>query len=281
MNEKEVNCIGSGNTYPNFNTEKKSSHMIKNYVTLNDKNVIKQTGVSYPLDTWFILASYIKPEQIQTFSCICRASYQVVNSTIFWTNLYKSYITKTTNLPICLQQHWITKRVGLKTRVVRALFFAYPYLSNRGMSMKPLGMAKRLLQQLLGLPCCNTWYRIESTLESSHTYFFRFQLNKTRDENLSNPEEILCTNDYLHHNSENDYVVLQVKIRNFTRIQFAMDNYLLDFSVDANQAALKMVFGCLAQDRCNLEHNVDAVIIKAVSGVELIRWWHPSYPHRD
>ena len=284
MNEEELNCIQSENFHPSFYKGKKSSHVIKNYSSSKDKKDTKQTGVCYPLDMWFILASYIKPEQIQTFSCICRGSYQVVNSfnsTIFWINLYKRYITETANLPICLQQDSITKRPGLKSRVVRALFFAYPYLSNRGLTKQPLGMAKSLLQQLLGLPCRNTWYKIESTLESSHAYFFRFQLNKTSDQNLPNPDKILCRNDRLNHNNEDDRIILQVKIRNFTRVQFSMDNTLLDFSVDANLGSLKMVFGCLPQDGCNVQRNVDTVFIKAVSGLELLRWWHPSYPHRD
>lgn len=281
MNKEELSCIQGENSHPNFSRGKKNSHVIKNYASIKDRKVAKQTGVCYPLDMWFILANYIKPEQIQTFSCICRGSYQVVNSTTFWTNLYKRYITEMTSLPICLQQNSIKKRLGLKTRVVRALFFACPDLRNRGLTKQPLAMAKSLLQQLLGLACRNTWYRMESTLESSHTYFFKFQLNKTSDQNLPNPSETLYTNNRLNHNDEDDCVILQVKIRNFTRVQFPMDNALLDFSMDTNLGSLKMVFGCLPQDGCNVQRNVDTVFIKAVSGIDLLRWWHPSYPHRD
>jgi hypothetical protein len=258
--------------------EKEKSRVMKKDVSINNKKAIKKGGIYYPLDIWFILANYIKPEQIHTFSCICRGSYQAITSRKFWMDLYKRYITDIANLPVCLKPNFIANRPGLKTRIVRALFFAYPNLNNRVLRENSLEMTNvELLHQLIGLRCHNTWYKIESTLKSSHTYIFRFQVSEPKDKNLSQPNDISSTNDHLNHNDEEDYIVLQVKVQDFTRVQFTADAALLDFSMDTNLTTLKMVFGCLDED----DGNEECIVLKSVRGVQLLRWWHPSYPHRD
>ena len=282
MNVKELNCIWSENCLVSFNRQKEEPHKAKKSVSIHRKNVIKQqSGVYYPLDIWFILANYIKPEQIQTFSCLCRGSYLAVTSMKFWTQLYKRFITNTAILPICLTPNLIANKPGLKTRIVRALFLAYPNLNIRVLGQESLEVATKLLRRLVGLCCRNTWYKVESGLNSSHTYLFQFQLNEPMnenlDENLSKSKE--STVDYLNYNNEEDYLVLQVKVRDFTRVQFTEHTSFLDFSMDTNRSSLTMVFGCSNQDKRRNED--ESIVIKSASAIQLLRWWHPSYPHRD
>ena len=283
MNVKELNCIGSENCLVNFNRLKEEPHTAKKDVLIHRKNVIKQSGIYYPLDIWFILANYIKPEQIQTFSRLCRGSYLAVTSVKFWTQLYKRFITNTANLPMCLTPNLIANKPGLKIRIVRALFLAYPNLvmNTRSLGEEPFEIAAESLRRLVGLRCRNTWYKIESTLNSSHAYLFRFQLNEPMnenlDKNLSKAKE--STLDYLNYNNEENYLVLQVKVRDFTRVQFTEHTTLLDFSMDTNLSSLTMVFSCLNQDKRHDKY--ENIVIKSVSAIQLLRWWHTSYPHRD
>ena len=44
--------------------------------------------LTYPVDLWYHLAKYISPEQIQTFACICKASYTITNTKKFWMLVY-------------------------------------------------------------------------------------------------------------------------------------------------------------------------------------------------
>ena len=158
---------------------------------------------------------------------------------------------------------------------------AYPNLNSRVLGQESLEMATKLLRRLVGLRCRNTWYKVESGLNSSHTFVFQFQLNEPMnenlDENLSKSKE--STVDYLNYNNEEDYLVLQVKVRDFTRVQFAEHTSFLEFSMDTNLSSLTMVFGCSNQDKRRNED--ESIVIKSVSAIQLLRWWHPSYPHRD
>lgn len=51
-----------------------------------------QGGVDYPIDVWFLISEYLKPEDVGTFAAICRSSCAVVNSAKFWFSLYKRYV---------------------------------------------------------------------------------------------------------------------------------------------------------------------------------------------
>lgn len=46
-------------------------------------------GNTFPLDIWYLIAKYIRPEDVITFSTICRDAWCVVNTPSFWLNLYK------------------------------------------------------------------------------------------------------------------------------------------------------------------------------------------------
>ena len=247
---------------------------------ISNKEITKRSEICYPLDIWYILANYIEPEQVQTFACICRASYMAINSSTFWNHLYERHIKDTSNLPDFLKQTFGAKNIGLKTFVIRALFLVHPSLNNRLINEDSLDITKPSLQQLIGLRCCNTWYKIESSLRSSHIYLFRFQL-KSDGEKVSALNQTSNKTDYLTRNNEENYVVLQVRVRDFTRVHFTADTALLELSLDTDITSLTMKFGCSDVD-CNAAKNKrENVVLKAVSTIQMLRWWHPSYPHRD
>ena len=46
-------------------------------------------GIAYPIDIWFLIAEHVKPEDIQRFSAICRATHIVSHTARFWLTLYR------------------------------------------------------------------------------------------------------------------------------------------------------------------------------------------------
>ena len=52
--------------------------------------ILYHPGVDYPLDVWFIISEYIRPEAVGKFAQICRSSYHVVTTGKFWFHLYKT-----------------------------------------------------------------------------------------------------------------------------------------------------------------------------------------------
>ncbi|KAG8242137.1 hypothetical protein J6590_071888 [Homalodisca vitripennis] len=88
-------------------------------------------GNTYPLDIWHILSKYIRPEDIATFSAICRNSWSVVQTPTFWLSLYKRYYKNVPNLPSRLQPACMVRHHGLKACVIRSLFYMYPPLAAR------------------------------------------------------------------------------------------------------------------------------------------------------
>ena len=46
-------------------------------------------GVMYPVDLWYLIGSYVAPEDVRTFACICRDTHIVAHSARFWLSLYR------------------------------------------------------------------------------------------------------------------------------------------------------------------------------------------------
>lgn len=46
-------------------------------------------GIQYPVDIWFHIGRYIKPEDVKIFAAICKGSYSVSRSYSFWLKMYK------------------------------------------------------------------------------------------------------------------------------------------------------------------------------------------------
>ncbi len=44
-------------------------------------------GIVYPSDLWFLIATYIPPEDLSRFALICKDAYRVILSVHFWKQL--------------------------------------------------------------------------------------------------------------------------------------------------------------------------------------------------
>ena len=46
---------------------------------------------NYPFDIWFLIGTYIAPEDIGRFALICRTTNRVVNTPAFWISTFNRY----------------------------------------------------------------------------------------------------------------------------------------------------------------------------------------------
>ena len=246
--------------------------------------VLTHPEICYPLDLWFILANYIKPEQIQTFACICRGSYQALSTVSFWSRLYERFIPKTTNLPARLKSDWIESRDGYKCRVVRALFIVYEIFRSR-LAQQTLETTRdtHVTSKIIGLRCCRAWYGIKNPADSPKMYVFYFKFKRN-----DNPAKVSgCKNDerfhYLNANNERDFIVFKITVSNFIRIPSVSGESMTDISVNLSRNlrfhCIKMTFHTSRRDGKYRKGDGKVIVLDPVSEFCLLRWWHPLYPH--
>lgn len=63
-------------------------------------------GVEYPLDIWYLISEYIRPEDVSTFARICKSALHVVSTAKFWFRLYRRYKYNFT-------QYWFIKVLNI------------------------------------------------------------------------------------------------------------------------------------------------------------------------
>ena len=63
-------------------------------------------GIQYPVDIWFHIGRYIKPEDVKIFAAICKGSYSVSRSYSFWMKMYKRWENKYSILLIIIDWSW-------------------------------------------------------------------------------------------------------------------------------------------------------------------------------
>lgn len=127
-----------------------------------DSETKEESGIEYPIDIWFLISEYIKPEDVGKFALICRASWSVTLSAKFWFGLYRRYYRGVSGLPERLQPESMVRLYGLRACVIRALHYFYtPFNESvlcitRNFHEHPSALVKRI--------CVTAWHeRISKT----------------------------------------------------------------------------------------------------------------------
>lgn len=242
-------------------------------------------GNRYPFDIWCLVANYIKPEQIQTFACLCRGANEAVNSVSFWIRVYQDFVADLMVLPDRLKPDWIESRVGLKMRVVRALFIGYGNLKNFLLRETLEGARNtQTLSKLVGLQCCQTWYKPSSAGKpnSSYTFYFKFKCDLEETVTMSALDD---ESDYLTWNYERKFVVLQLIVSNFVCLESVCGKTLTDISANLSRNmrchCVKMMFHSYRRDGKYRKYDGTMTVLDPVCELRVLRWWHPTYPHCD
>ncbi|XP_008544349.1 transmembrane protein 183A [Microplitis demolitor] len=251
---------------------------IKEQITL-------ETGIEYPLDLWFLLSEYIKPEDIGKFASICKSSNYVTRTGKFWFHLYKRYYKPLPHLPERLRPECMVLLRGLRACVIRTLHLTYfssldrvnknPYLEQE----EPHSLVKRR--------CCLMWHK----KGESHWYFF-FKLkkivnshNNAKKENVSiNSNDEFNVHSMLEEvsiNTENNCRVLRVTCINYGMIPLVngliLQSVKMDLSPGFKHHRLHLNFS----SNCSSKIPTHVVILSGVVDCKVLDWWHPCYPHHD
>ncbi|XP_046408590.1 uncharacterized protein LOC124173119 [Ischnura elegans] len=102
---------------------RKCSEIGKEEIMENDEPEELSSAAVYPLDVWFIIGEYIRPEDVGRFAAICSSSRAVVASPDFWLRLRRR----------CLVNTYVAEKntFALRAQVIRALRQSYPPLIAR------------------------------------------------------------------------------------------------------------------------------------------------------
>lgn len=83
------------------------------------------------IDIWFLISEHVLPEDVGTFSRICKDTAYVCQTAKFWNHLYKRYYKNDLDLPVRLQPECMVRIGGLRTCTIRSMFYSYPLFVER------------------------------------------------------------------------------------------------------------------------------------------------------
>nr|BAN21358.1 conserved hypothetical protein [Riptortus pedestris] len=222
----------------------------------------------YPLKIWLLLAEYISPEEITSFSLICKATLSVVNTAHFWIRLYKRYY-KRTAIPKCLSRECLEVRCGIKQKVVRSLFYFYPpfvsSICNNNAS----------LDAVTGHLCLRHWVHCSEAKDSSEEskWIYNFKLcNRNLNEIFKNKKKYLHD---IHYNPEKGCTILQVVWKEFIVLPNVMGSKLR--SVVCSPKTISLQFSSAPLSKMVNEVGSIKIQLEHCQRPRLIPWWHPDY----
>ncbi|XP_072317990.1 transmembrane protein 183A [Eucyclogobius newberryi] len=267
---------------PEEDTQSKAAHKKKN--KRRKENSEDSDGHEYPVDIWLVLSSYIRPEDVCTFSLLCRNAWIVTCTAAFWSRLYKRHYRLDADLPLRLQPDSVEKMRCLRARVIRSLFHLYEPFTERVSQVPPLPEATPTT--LLNSKCLLFWVQKLSGARPEPLWEFNFKLLKQefykngRAKVLSRPRQY----EDVHKNPDSDCSMLQVTTLNFIFTPVVMGMTLalftLNVSTDMRHHRVRLVFqdSPLPRGRKRAEQGGTQVVLDPVHSVRLMDWWHPQYP---
>lgn len=200
----------------------------------------------------------------------------------------KRYYRSDVELPPRLQPERLEQRYGLRSKVIRALFYFYQPFINR---TKRFASAFETPPQFLqGTRCTLMWH--QHSKADNWTLFFKFRCshsdtnrNREIDPDISSKEDIIEHLDNLEANSENGCCVLSVACSNFISTPLVMGQTLSQVCLNVSQNMrfhrLKLVFHSLYNKGRQSATTGTEVVLDPVISVKVFHWWHPQYPMRE
>ncbi|XP_001626089.2 putative transmembrane protein 183BP isoform X1 [Nematostella vectensis] len=275
---KETGDEVQHHTKPTFTKQKK-----KEKGKQSDSNNEFSGELTYPLDLWDMIAKYIQPEDVRTFSLICRGTQMVINSSNFWLSFYNRLIPDPEKLPLELRPDRIKCRPGLRPRVIRALFHCYDPLSVRIQPNADTGHNPP--DSLLHFTCLSTWCKGVISKGGKKVWIFYFKLNKRTGQKKPRTytPEWFATVDDVNDNPEENNSVFSVVCMNYIPfppvIGLVLTEVLTGLSAGMKHQRVKMRFHAHRDDgRYQWESGIQ-VILDPAREVKVLKWWHPLYPY--
>lgn len=254
----------------------------KSFTVTNDEI----NGNDYPLDIWFLISEYIRPEDVGRFAGICKSSYEVVQTAKFWYHLYKKYYKSVIKLPERLQPECMLRTYGVRTCVIRSLYYMYqPFVYRLNTISQYLKDSNPHV--LTRRQCILMWYQKKKKKEWH--YYFKLKernmcmLKKNNDDHKLDIIEML---DDVSANAEEYCRILHVKCTNFIPVPLVQGLTLNSVSLTLAQGfthqRLQLVFGSGIRSTSTSVldgSSSNIILLDPVINVRVLDWWHPRYPH--
>ncbi|KAL5007854.1 hypothetical protein ScPMuIL_016660 [Solemya velum] len=267
--------------------EKERPSVLSKKKRRRNKNLESDGNIVYPIDLWFILSQYIWPEDIGRFAVLCRDANTVVHTASFWKSCYQRFYDSNVEMPETLKSCAIERLQGLRSRVIRSLFYMYPPLSER---TKRTIMFQNEPHGLVGKICNVIWYDLDKAMWNFNFKFRRHEVNASQFINfiprLGSNKKVDILHGYkdVFHNCENDCSVLQANCKNFISLPMVMGMFLknvcLNVSREMRYHRLKLVFDTKLTEEMSTVSSVSEVIVELdpVVNLKVFHWWDPCYP---
>lgn len=170
--------------------------------------------------------------------------------------------------------------MGLKTRVIRSLYYCYqPFIKarheNPGM-MEALETVEHKLCEAFW------WKQIVSKKRNVKLWMFYFKL-KPYGAKCTQKKDIFKQKNLMKYNTEESYCLLQIYSPSFVNLYnptgMCLTSINISVSCEMNKHKLKLEFheyrhGHKYQNSLAIPVTIDPVI-----DVRVLNWWHPDYPH--
>lgn len=242
-----------------------------------------EAGKGYPIDIWFLLSEYIRPEDVCTFALICKTSFEVVCTARFWFGLYRRYYKNVLNMPESLQPECLIRRYGLRANVVRALYHMYQPFVDR---IKPVTTFEEHPDSLKKYECYVLWYTKKS---NNYIYYFKMKqkILNTLSHSRSKPQgpDLLEILDDVSANPDEHCRILEVSCLHFNHVPPVIGLTLTSVSLTLSSAPkfryhrLQLGFGSGITSNSKGFGDTTTVILDPVINIRVLDWWHPLYPH--
>ncbi|KAG7159915.1 Transmembrane protein 183-like [Homarus americanus] len=257
--------------------EKDDDELVSGGVETNNNNFVQRAGrkkktsneisddgegINYPLDFWFMISEYIRPEDVGRFTAICQATFYVTTTARFWFTVYRRHCKWVAGLPEELV-HWnMNYTKGLRAAVIRSLFYMYTPFSTHIAAEKPLTADPT---QLLRSQC-----------PRQNRNYLRSRRNNNKQDSLVNfnPEngcyileatssamcgEAMVIGEYLHHAGLG---VTSNMCNHRLRLSFVPEHLLSSTSSGTSR---------------KYQVPTTEIILEPVRDVRVYPWWHPQY----
>ncbi|XP_068598658.1 transmembrane protein 183A [Brachionichthys hirsutus] len=241
-------------------------------------------GSAYPVDIWYVISSYIRPEDVCTFALICRDAWTVTCTAAFWTRLYRRHYRIDVHLPFHLQPDFEKMRC-LRARVIRSLFHLYEPFDLRVSEIPAL--PESTPTTLLNSKCLLFWVRKVPGTRPEALWEFNFKLLKQQWRSKNGCTKTLhLPRQYeeVHTNPDSDCYMLQVTTLNFIFTPVVMGMTLtlftINVSADMHHHRVRLLFqdSPLHRGKKKVDQGGLQVLLDPVQSVKVMNWWHPQYP---
>ncbi|XP_063961029.1 putative transmembrane protein 183BP [Lytechinus pictus] len=232
----------------------------------------------YPIDLWYILADYVRPEDIATFSCLCKDAYSITRTVSFWKKLYFRYLNPNTVLPPYLKPEGIERTHGLCAFVIRALYFLHePYRLSLNKPC-PVGEGHASPEAIKDYTCLYTWS--SGRMGHHFTHFMKLRLCSKEGAVVHKGNSF---NKDIFANDNRRECILRVHCESFQDVPSGMIMGLqllrASVSVSANMRyhKVRLEFGRKDRRGFCVKSSVIMVVLDPVLKVDVLQWWHPQF----